>query len=156
MDDPEIEAMGVVAAALSKLEGDDARARVLRYANERFGLIGAVGTRRERQGPGQQGEARVSQGKPEAEERVFAEFVDLFDEANPTTDLDRALVAAYWFQVCQNQASWVSQTVNDTLKNMGHPIGNITNVMTRAQNHQPSFVRQTAKSGKAQQARKTF
>ncbi len=39
---------------------------------------------------------------------------------------------------------------------MGHGVGNITTALTNAQKHKPALVRQTSKSGKSRQARKTY
>lgn len=155
--DPEIEAIGVITTALGQLEDEQARARVLRYANERFGAVGRES--RWPQHPPQDPE-RVA-GAPrwppaDAAEPDFPEFVDLFDAANPATDLDRALVAAYWLQCCTKQASWGGLQVNNLLKDLGHGLSNVTTAMNNAQKHKPALVRQMAKSGKARQARKTY
>jgi hypothetical protein len=101
--DPEIEAIGVITTALGQLEDDQARARVLHYANERFGAGGP-----ELRLPPAPKQFEVPSGPalPEAGEPNFPGFVDLFDAASPATDVDKALVAAYWLQGCKQQASW--------------------------------------------------
>ena len=63
----------------------------------------------------------------------YESLAELFHAAGPKTEKDKALVAAYWVQVCENQATFQSQSLNDQLKDLGHGIGNITEAR-RAQN----------------------
>ncbi len=65
-------------------------------------------------------------------------------------------MAGYWFQVVQNQADFVGQAVNNALKDVGHGVGNITNALSSLQSRKPALVRQVAKSGRTQQARKKY
>jgi hypothetical protein len=155
--DPEIEAIGVVTTALGQLEDEQARARVLRYANERFGASDPEPRQPQYLPPApKQFEVPPGPTPSEAAEANFAEFVDLFDAANPTTDVDRALVAAYWLQSCKNEPSWGALRVNSLLKDLGHGLSNVARALTDAQKRKPALVRQISKSGKAQQARKTY
>lgn len=39
----------------------------------------------------------------------------MYDAANPRTDVERAAVAAYWFQVVQAAPSFQAQGLNDAL-----------------------------------------
>jgi hypothetical protein len=82
--------------------------------------------------------------------------VDLFDAANPRTDPERAEVAAFWFQVIQNNSSWQSQTLNNALKDLGHGLGNVTDALNSLQERRPAHVRQVSKAGSSRQARKTY
>ena len=157
-NDPELEAIGSITAALTQLEDDQARARVLRYANERFGVLSREGHRSLR--PAQEQEHAA--GAPRRQlpvapaDRTFDDFADLFDTADPTSDLDKAMTGAYWIQCCIGEASWGAYRVNNLLKDMGHGVVNITTALTSAQKHKPARVRQTAKSGRSRQARKTY
>jgi hypothetical protein len=92
----------------------------------------------------------------ETSEQNFDTFVELFDKVNPATNVDKAVVAGYWLQCCIRQASWTGQQANDLLKNVGHPVGNITTATTNAQKQRPALIRQASKTGKAQQGRKTY
>ena len=156
-EDLELEAIRTVTAVLKKLQDEQVRVRVLDYANARFG------------GPGQ--ESRRSQGalqvaeqavggsrssRAENGEKNFAAFDDLFDKANPETNVDKSLVAGYWLQCCIKQPSWTGQQANNLLKEMGHAVGNITTATNSAQKQKPALVRQISKTGKAQQGRKTY
>jgi hypothetical protein len=154
-EDLELEAIHAIANALSKLQDDQARVRVLGYANARFG--GADQEPRRTQhalqvaGPAGNGSSRADMAEPS-----FSEFVDLFDKASPATNVDKALVAGYWLQLCSKQVSWTGQQANNLLKDLGHGLSNITNATNTAQSHKPALIRQISKSGKAQQARKAY
>lgn len=148
MQDPEIEAMGVVGAALDPLDRD-ARQRVLTWAAQRFndGLIAT----------GSAATSRVpTVAVPDSAELEFSDFVDLFDAVNPVSDKQKALVGGYWFQEVLGMGAWDSQRVNTALKDVGHGIGNITRALDQLQMGKPALVRQISKSGKSKQARKAY
>jgi hypothetical protein len=160
MLDPEIEAMGQVVAALDKLGNNDARARVLRWASDRYGVPLAVsGPARPETGTF---DGRVDDMAPrgadirEASEPVYEAFVDFFDAVDPKSDVDKALTAAYWLQVFSKQPSWQSLRVNNLLKDMGHGVANVTSALRTAQERKPALVRQVHKSGRSQQSWKTY
>ncbi len=54
---------------------------------------------------------------------AFTLFAELFAKAQPKTDPDKALVAAYWLQMMQGQDKWQSAELQKELKNLGHAIG---------------------------------
>ncbi len=87
---------------------------------------------------------------------AYAAFVDLFDQANPKTEPERALVGGYWFQEISGHPSFDAQEVNNALKDVGHGIGNVTQALNSLQNRKPALVRQMSKSGKTKQARKKY
>jgi hypothetical protein len=161
VSDPEIEAMSQVVAALGSAGlDDDARVRVLRWAAERYGVSIAqtVSVR-----PGTSTADGLAEDKtsrvPEVRdmsEPVYEDFVDLFDAADPKSDVDKALTAAYWLQVVSKQPSWQSLRVNNLLKDMGHGVGNVTSALKSAQERKPALVRQVAKSGRTAQSWKTY
>jgi hypothetical protein len=160
MADPEIDAMSALATALADLEGD-ARGRVLRWAAERYGV--SVNTSKGgRHGGGAAGGHDGGTGeevtdKEIAEEApVYEHFADLFNEAQPKTHPDKALVAAYWLQAIQDQSTWQSAALQLELKNLGHAIGNITEALTTNMQKKPARIVQVQKAGKSRQARKTY
>src|SRR5262245_47001381 len=110
--DQEIQAMSAITAALLPLE-QDARGRVLNWAAMRFGG-GPV--------PATVANTSRSSGSNEAPNgpQPFEGFAELFAAAEPKTDKERALVAAYWVQNCENQPNFASQTLNTILKDLGH------------------------------------
>lgn len=142
--DAEIKAMQTISTALQSLEPDAIR-RVLKWANERFQVKSISPTIPDHDSHG-------SENPPPA----FNEFSDLFDAANPTMDVDKALVAAFWFQVVQKHDDLDSQQLNNELKHLGHPSGNITRALENLINRSPRLVMQTRKGGTTKQARKRY
>jgi hypothetical protein len=159
MSDLEIEAMSQLAAALDSLT-EDARARVLRWAADRYGAPTVTATVGRASAGAREG---VFEDKPpraaevrDASERSFEHFVDLFDAVDPKSEVDRALTGAYWLQVVSKQDSWQSLRVNNLLKDMGHGVANVTSALRTAQERKPALVRQVHKSGRSQQSWKTY
>ena len=97
------------------MDDEDARARVVRWAADRYGVT--LAARKQKQdnvgGGGEAGDVTPDE---------FAELSDLIAAAAPTNDEDRALVVGYWLQELQkNQVSdFPSQSVNTELKHLGH------------------------------------
>lgn len=146
-NDAEIDAMTVVANALDNLDSD-ARTRVLRWAVSRFGQV-QTRTAVAGYAPNElDASSQLSDG--------CETFAELFAAANPTTEREKALVAGYWTQVCEGQPMFVSQALNDALKNLGHGVGNITDALTQLRNDRPALVLQLKKSGTSKQSRKTY
>lgn len=160
MADPEIDAMSALANALADLE-EDARGRVLRWAAERYGVSVNTSTGG-RHGGGAAGDHDGGVGeevtdKEIAEEApVYEHFADLFNKAQPKTNPDKALVAAYWLQTLQNQSTWQSAALQTELKNLGHAAPNITEALTANMQKKPARIVQVQKSGKSRQSRKTY
>lgn len=160
MSDPEIDAMSAVATALAELE-EDAQGRVLRWAAERYGVSVNLPTDGRRAG-GATGEydGREDEGVTEreiAEEALaYEHFAELFAKAQPKTEPDRALVAAYWLQVIQGESTWQSAALQIELKNLGHAIGNITDALGSNMRKKPQRIIQLHKAGSTKQARKTY
>ena len=140
--------MGAVAAAIEGLEGD-ARARVLLWAIGHFG-VGVAGLKATRHPS-----SGASDNAPRASGN-YETFADIFSAMRPRTEKDKAMVAAYWVQVCQGAGSFQSQSLNDALKDLGHRIGNITEALNQLKDDRPTLVLQLKKSGNTRQARKTY
>ena len=136
--------MAALAAALADLD-DAARVRVLEWGSRRYGAAAA-----------QTPAPRLHDNGHSGLRHQFEAFVDLFDAAAPRTDSERALVGGFWFQVVQDAPDFVSQQVNDALKDVGHGVGNITDALTKLQRRKPALVRQVEKGGKTRQARKRY
>lgn len=148
--DPELQAMSAISKALGKLENEDSRIRVLRWVAEKY--TPSVIKQNGPINPPQLDSGETEDGI----KSQFDDFVDLFDAVNPQTDIERVLTGAYWLQVIQNQASWNSYSVNKLLKDTGYGINSISHRFDEAQKKKPSLVRQVSKSGKSQQAKKTY
>jgi hypothetical protein len=86
----------------------------------------------------------------------YNSLAELYDAIQPKTNSDKALVAGYWFQVCQGAESFDGQSVNKELKHLGHGLANITNAIDGLKNQKPALALQLKKSGTSQQARKVY
>jgi hypothetical protein len=160
MSDPELDAMAAVAGAIGELD-EAARGRVLRWAGERYGVEvtrsdpsrrKSRDTRDEEEEP----DPNAEDGHGRKVPAKFEHFAELFNAVQPKTDSDKALTAAYWFQVIKGQPSFQSLELNRELKSLGHPIGNVTTALLALQTKKPTHVMQLKKSGTSKQARKTF
>lgn len=145
----EIAAMTAVSNALEELEDDAARIRVLRWAVAAYA-----------RGTGQGQTAATGGGSDLATdlggETKFKSIVQLFEAGNPTSRAQRVLLACYWQQQSTGKEEFSSQAVNTDLKNLGHSVSNITAALSALKSREPALVRQTSKTGTAQQARKTY
>jgi hypothetical protein len=145
--DPETRAIGEIAAVVTALE-EDQRSRVIRYIVDRFKIHGT---------PPAATRPQVEEPTPEdKDQRSFEDFATLFDACGPNTDSLRALVGAYWVQVCQGNQGFDGQSVNKELKHLGHGIGNITVALNPLIAQKPAYVLQLRKSGNTKQARKLY
>lgn len=149
--DLEITAMSAITSALLPL-GPDQQARVLRWAADRFSVrdikTGAAST--------PVFDDTAVETPPDATRRLYNSIDELFESGVAKTNSQKALLAAYWFQVVQGGGTFQSFTLNAALKNMGQGIPNITDALGSAEAQKPALVMQTGKTGKARQARKTY
>lgn len=156
MEDPEIKAMGTLAGALSELD-EDATGRVLRWAADRYDVTltsrrgGGSDTGESDRPEDELSDQDISEEAPE-----FREFAELYDAAGPKSDADRVLVAGYWLQALQGKPTFQALALNRELKNLGHPVGNVTNALTNNKEAKPARILQLRKSGSTRQARKTY
>lgn len=160
MKDPEIEAMTALAEALHALEGD-AQGRVLRWAAERFGVpLPVPAPRQESVEAGHELPYSALHGAPEEKSETdrpkFEHFAELYNRANPSTDVERVLVAGYWFQAVRDQPSFQAAHLNQELKHLGHAVKHVTMALESNQVRKPTRIIQLRKSGAAKQARKTY
>lgn len=145
MNDPEVKAISEVTKALDELS-EDQRRNVLLYVNARYGVKQAA-VRPPLVGDVSPAATNGSQ---------FASIGDFFDAANPQTEAERVLVAAYWIQVVEGAEDFESFPVNKHLKHLGHPVSNITRALDSMITQTPRLILQTSKSGSAKQARKRY
>lgn len=146
--DAEFDAMQSAYSALVGLE-KEAQTRVLSYVTSRLGLSGSsVST------SGKLGEKVKDVTENTLHE--FEEFGELFDAFDASTDVEKALVAAYWSARSVGEESFDSQSLNSMLKNLGHGVTNITRALGGLVDQKPALVIQTRKSGTSKQARKTY
>lgn len=144
MEDPELKALGTITDALAKLDETQLR-NVLLYVNSRYGGM----LPRPQQPPGQ---GLSSDGTPQ----TYTNIGEFFDAADPQTEAERVLVGAYWVQVVEGAEDFESMQVTKHLKNLGHPVSNITRAIDSMMSQNPRMVIQTQKSGSSKQARKRY
>ena len=132
-EDREIAAMSSIAVALQDLEPEEQQ-RILRWACSRYGVEARLASHERPRG------GTTGDGNGESQ---FSDIASLYDAAGPKTDTERALVAGYWYQVCQGQPALDAQLLNTALKNLGHGLSNITAALTTLKERKPALVMQT-------------
>ncbi len=154
----EIEAMRAVAAALKDL-APEARGRVLNWA---AGAFQATAVMNERSWMPPATLTGLPGAPAVATERSVSSFASIADLYGATQlgensgDAEKALVAAYWFQIVQGEQDFDSQSINTALKHLGHGVSNITQAFGTLISRKPQLVIQTRKAGATQQARKKY
>jgi|SRR6185437_5695658 len=141
----EIDAMKQMGQLMEKM-GEGARERTLNWLLSKYGMKSG--------GPPRN--VHKLQTEIVTTTNDYSSFAELFDVANPNGERERALVAAYWTQVCMGAESFPSQALNDQLKDLGHRVSNITDALTRLKSDKPALILQLKKSGTSKQARKTY
>lgn len=160
--DAEFQAMQNVYVALNALDAD-ARERVLEYVSSRLGLTArsrpaaaptpANGSSdRSDEGGAEEADAATTAAAPSD----YGSFAELYDAGRPKGQSEKALLAAYWLQICQGADSFDGFSVNRELKHLGEGVANITSALDTLKVQKPALVLQLKKAGKSRQARKTY
>ncbi len=155
-EDAEFAAIQTVFEALNRLK-PDSRQRVVEYVTARL-EISTLREDRTESTPRKIGEYENT-SRPEKKALLQAPlgtFAEFFDVARPKHHPTRALVAAYWLQVCKGASNFNSFSINKALKDLGHGIPNITVAIDSLKRKKPALVVQLTKGGKSRQARKTY
>lgn len=126
---------------------EDARQRVLAWANSRYGHATAAAI-----GP----VVRVPVRSSFQPTRAFRDVADLFAATNPETQNDAVLVAAYWLQEVSELGDFEGASVNGELRQMGRQHPNITRALSELEDRKPAYVLVVRKGGKSAQARKLY
>lgn len=152
MDDKQVAAIQAIVGALKGLEDEDLRV-VLGFINLRYGAV-ATPAGRVASSPALQSHPLTTAPNAPSDDGGFGSFPDLYHAAQPTTDAEKALVGGYWIQKLEGSDSFSSQSVNQHLKEMGYPVGNITRAFDWLMSQKPQLVQQMKKAGSTKQARK--
>ncbi len=155
VEDKEILAMQTVFKALEQLDAESHQ-RIFEYIAARLGLSSVVGTRSSSLATAQENGGQTILEENSPREREFETLAELHEAANPQSDKDRVLVAAYWLQICGGAESFVSYDVNKALKDLGHGLSNVTGAFDSLKRLKPALVLQLKKAGKSRQARKIY
>ena len=153
----EIEVLQMVRDALIPLD-NEARARIVTYIASLLEIDGHVK-------PGPTTSARTDfgaeaeqEGAEEATTQVptFPTFAELYAAANPGSNGEKALVAGFWLQECQQAENFTGAAANKELTDLGHKVSNITHAINSMKSQNPMLILQLKKSGSSRQARKTY
>ena len=163
MSDPEIEAISTIVKALDGLD-EEQKQRALDYANGRYGTFAPQENRSTASVPeALPGTGTDSEGNgldhPLTLEEIpksYKHFGELFATANPTSNSEKALVAAYWVQIYCGNDTWKADLLNKELRNLGHSLSNVTKSLSGSMKTRPYSVIQVAKSGTSKQGRKRY
>lgn len=155
--DLEIEAMGKVSKALGELD-DEARGRVIRWVAERYGVELVATKKPQRHAEETENGDHRDEDDQQAEDggNGWEHFAELYDASGASTHAAGMLVAAYWVQIVQGRQSFGSLELNKLLKDLGHGVTGTAKVMSTLIGKKPAHILQLKKSGKSQQARKTY
>jgi hypothetical protein len=159
-EDPEVAAMSTLLAVLGPLDAA-AQARVLGWIAGRLDVKMSHAARPHAGKPPPPDGSTPDTGDAEGDTgagktKAFGSLADLYDAAGPKTDSEKALVGAYWEQVCGGKDHFEGGPVNSGLKHLGHGLKNVTQALNGLKNQKPALVMQTLKAGKAKQARKKY
>ena len=163
-EDLEFEAIQQVYRVLSALD-PEAQQRVVNYVCSRLGLGVPSTVSSISSGLGEPDEHRehdrgaaedAGASGDEMDNQGFPHLAELFDATHPQTEAEKALVAAYWLQVCGEAESVEGFRVNKELKHLGQGLSNVTRAIDVLKTQKPALMMQLRKSGKSKQARKTY
>lgn len=154
-EDRELQAMSQVNVALKDLSEEE-RYRVMQWAANKYlqsavpmKLAGPVATT-----PATMLDAEVTMANDDGDEEhaeatTYDTFAEMLDASGADTDAERFLVAAYWLQITNEQASWKSFEINKLLKDTGkqiNTIGNAVRDLTKKSKTKPALVVQVSKN----------
>ena len=149
----EFHAFTAVHDALEPLD-DEARSRIVKSIITLLAINAQFQAESEEDIADEEAEAAAETAAETAP--TYSTFAELYAAANPTTNGNRALVAGYWLQVCQDNDSFTGQAANKELAHQGNKVGNITAAINGLRKANPQLVLQLKKSGSSRQARKTY
>ncbi|MDE0392935.1 MAG: hypothetical protein OXI57_12800 [Rhodospirillales bacterium] len=152
----EFEAIKAVHDALEPLDSD-ARNRVVTYIASLLGIgQPMVGGPVAKEDADIDGEAEEDADDAVAQAETYSEFADLYEAVDPKSNGEKALVAGYWLQNCQDAENFTGFAANKVLSDLGHKLTNITDAINIMRNRKPSLILQLKKSGSSRQARKLY
>jgi hypothetical protein len=125
--------------------------RVLDWAAKRYGRHAGV------DGPvsGEVIGASPPGGEARGEGRR-GDLAEVYTAADPKTEAESVLIAAYWHHVAHEADALDSQALNRALKNLGRGVGNVTRACSVLIARRPALMLQVKKTGSTKQARKQY
>lgn len=80
----------------------------------------------------------------------------MFHKFDPSSEGEKALIAAYYKMRDKGENSFSSQEINTELKSLGYGVKNITDAISSCMAQKPALIIQLKKSGSSKQARKVY
>ena len=153
--DSELTAIQTLHTTLEPLD-TEARSRIVTYVVDRLEIVLQIMPESENIHSVCDTSSDKRSTNKEAVVTTFGTFAELFDAAKPKLNLEKALIAGYWIQVCQNADNFTGQMANSELKHLGCGLSNVTDSISSLRKRNPALVIQIKKSGKSRQARKVY
>jgi hypothetical protein len=152
----EIEVMREINRLLNNLESSQ-RSRIIRWLYDKYVVDSESASFQSKADDNPQSVSGETQSDSQTSQQPqHQNFADFFAAVNPQTDSERALISSYWLQVKEGKESVRAYDVNALLKDLGHPINNITRAFDHLQSKSPQLIMQIRKKGRSQQARKRY
>jgi len=98
----------------------------------------------------------VARGDDPSADRLVGDIAELYTAANPRTESESVLIAAYWRHATQRTDALDSQTLNRDLKHLGRGVANVTRACSVLIQQRPALMLQVKKTGSTKQARKQY
>jgi hypothetical protein len=146
----EAKAIADVVEAFKHLDAA-AIVRVLDWASKRYG----PGAGADRLVVREQTETSSLGGDARGDGR-YNDLAELYTAADPKTESESVLIAAYWHHVAHKTDALDSQALNRDLKNLGRGVGNVTRACSVLIQQRPALMLQVKKAGSTKQARKQY
>ena len=89
-----------------------------------------------------------NQSQPQEVVGSTRDLAEEFAQYGPRTDKDKALFVASFLQTAKGQDTFSARNINDELKNLGYPIGNITRALSNLEKERPMLIVQVRKENK--------
>ncbi|HSX07743.1 MAG TPA: hypothetical protein VLG11_02520 [Candidatus Saccharimonadales bacterium] len=154
-EDHELQAMSQVNAALKDLSEEE-RYRVMQWAANKYlqnaaplKLAGPAAPAATTPVAVLDADVIMPDDDGADEAPTYDTFAEMLDASGADTDAERFLVAAYWLQITNEQASWKSFEINKLLKDTGkqiNTIGNAVRDLTKKSKTKPALVVQVSKN----------
>jgi hypothetical protein len=145
----ELDAMKAVMEGIADLSEESAK-RVLVWVCERYGFEPGAPRR------GSLGRGGASGNGHAGDEPLdYQDLSQLYEAANPKTENEKVLVASFYLHKVKGIQSLESAAVNKELRELGHPISNITKTYGSLIKQKPALAIQT-KSGSGKRGRKKY
>jgi hypothetical protein len=147
VEDPELKAMQEIYRIMNDLQDPEGKVRVIDWVIKKLSM--------EIKAPkgGNIGQDDVGAIKMDDFESVS----DIFTKIDPQTLNDKVLVVGGFLQKKGNgKKELTAREINDELKNLGYPVGNITNAISKLIKKRPQLMLQVRKEGKVKQAQKKY